>query len=485
LSSLKARTVRNVSYIGASQVTVLLLTILTVTVLARILTPSDFGIVSLGMIFMALFSSIQDFGVMQAAVQRDTRIEESISVGLALRWIIAVILAALVIGLSSSIADFYGNAAISLVLVVLSVNLFVQPVAFSSQVLLTRRLRFSSIAMASIAQYVVITVVSIVLALLGLSYWSLVIGSLSGSVALVLVLRYYENSVFRPSMDIKLAKELLGFGQHLLVTALMVFVIFNIDQLVVGKVLGVVALGIYFMAVKFGRTIGEQISGTVNRVLFPTMARIKDSIQLLETAYVQSLRMIAMITIPLCVGISALSPLFVQAVLGEGWLEASIPIAILSFQGLLNALIAPAANVLVSIGKPKYMSVQSTVQAALMTAAVYPVAAQWGINGVCVLTTTLSLGVMAYFMLVFSNVFKVGSAQMIRPMAPALASGLVTYVLLFTSVRLVGTSLFWLASMSALGAAVYLVCLHMFSGGKDVRDLIDLLRGTFLQRLMP
>lgn len=482
MSSLKTRTVRNVSYIGASQLIVLLLTILTMTILARMLTPEDFGIVSIGMIFMALFASVQDFGVMQAIVQRDSRIEESISVGLTLRWIIAAILAALVIGLSSLIADFYGIPAISLVLIVMSLNLFVQPVAFSSQVLLTRRLSFLSIALATIAQVVVLAVVSIALALLDFSYWSLVIGSLSGNVALVLVLRYYKNSALRPAIETKLAKELLGFGKHLLVTGLMAFVIFNIDQLVIGRVLGIVALGFYFMAVRFGRTIGGQISGTVNMVLFPTMARVKDSAEQLKEAYVQSLRMIAIITVPLSMGISALSPLFVESVLGKGWLDASIPIAILSFQGLLDALIRPASNVLVSIGKPRYMSVQATVQAALMVAAVYPVALLWGIIGVSVLTTVLSMGVMVYFLVVFSRIFKVSLVQMFLPVAPALASGLATYLLLFASVELVETNLYWLVALAVLGAAVYLVCLHLFSRGRDLRDFLGLLSDAFLQR---
>jgi PST family polysaccharide transporter len=474
--------VRNVSYIGASQIIVLLLTILTMTVLARMLTPEDFGIVSIGMIFMALFASVQDFGVMQAIVQRDSRIEESISVGLALRWIIAAILAALVIGLSSLIADFYGIPAISLVLIVMSLNLFVQPVAFSSQVLLTRRLSFSSIAVATIAQVVVLAVVSIALALLDFSYWSLVIGSLSGSVALVLVLRYYENSASRPAIETRLAKELLGFGKHLLVTGLMAFVIFNIDQLVIGKVLGIVALGIYFMAVKFGRTIGEQISGTVNKVLFPTMARIKDSVELLEASYAQSLRMIAILAVPLSLGVSVLSPLFVEVVLGKGWLDASVPIAILSFQGLLNALIPPAANVLVSIGKPRYMSVQATVQAVVMVAAVYPVTILWGINGVCVLTTALSFAVMVYYLVVFSSIFKVGFVQMLLPMVPALASGLATYALLFVTVMLVEASSFWLVAFAVLGATVYFALLHLSSRGRDLRDFLGLLHGAFPQR---
>ena len=482
MATLETRTVRNVSYIGASQLIVLLLTLLTVTVLTRLLTPEDFGIVSIGMIFMVLFNNIQDFGIAPAIIQRDTRIEESISVGLFLRWMIGIVLLALIVCLSPTISAFYNNPALTLVLIVMSLNLLIQPIAFSSLVLLNRELDFSSLAVASIVQYVVITGASIGLALANFSYWSLVLGSLSGSIAYVLMLRYFNNTAFKPKIDRRLMKELMGFGMHLLITGLMAFVIFSIDQLVVGKVLGIVTLGIYFVAVRFGRTIGEQISGTVNKVLFPTMARIKGSIEHLKIGYVQSLRMISIVAVPLSLGISALSPLFVEVVLGKDWLLASVPIAILSFQGLLNALIPPAANVLVSIGKPKYMSMQATVQAAVMVVAIYPVASCYGINGVCVLTTALSLGVLVYFLVVFSKIFKSRIVEIASPMGPPMLSGVATYVVLFLLVRASPVNALALVELSLLGAAIYFASLHLSSKGRDVRDLIGLVSRSFLKR---
>ena len=482
LSSIKKRTVRNVSYIGASQIITLLLSLITVAVLTRMLTPEDFGIVSIGMIFMALFANIQDFGVAPAVIQRDTRIEESISVGLALRWIIAIILMIFVIGVSPLVSSFYGKPAIALVLIVMSLNLFVQPISFSSLVLLTRALNFYSLAIAGIVQYMVITGVSISLALFGFSYWSLVLGSLAGSVSYVVVLRNFESTSFRPRIDRGLVKELLGFGMHLLIVGLMAFIVFNVDQLVVGKVFGVAMLGIYFVAVRFGRTMGEQISGTVNKVLFPTMARMKDSIEQLKIGQIQSLRMIAIITVPLSMGLSALSSLFVEVVLGSDWTAVGLPIAILSFQGLLNALIAPSANVLVSIGKPKYMSAQATVQALLLVIAIYPVASFYGINGVCVLTTALSFSVMIYFVVVFSRVFKSKILDIVGPIMPSLFSGVVTFVVLALCSLALPANLVSLVALTFLGGLVYVGFLHYLSKGKDLRDFSTLVRTSLLHR---
>ena len=479
LSSLETRTLRNIYFIGISQLVVLFLTLLTVTVLTRILTPEDFGIVSIGMVFVALFVSIQDFGIAPAVIQRDARVEESIAVGLTLRWTLALLLFLVMVGISSAVSDFYGNPAITLVLIVLSGSLFIQPIAFSSFVLLNRKLAFSKIAVSTVLQCVTMSAVSIAMAFVGFSYWSIVIGSLSGSVAYVVVLKHYERSAYKPKIDKALMKELMGFGQHLLITTLMGFVIFNVDQLVVGKVLGVAILGVFFVAVRFGRTLGEQISGTVNRVLFPTMARVKDSIEHLKIGYTQSLRMIAIVTIPLSLGISALAPVFVEVVLGEDFEASAVPISILSFQGLLNALITPAANVLISIGKPKYMSMQATVQATLMVIAVYPVALYYGINGVCLLTTLLSLGVFIYFLMIFARMFRLSFKEIAAPLAPPLLSGFLTFVVLVLLVVSSRTSLTLLVGLSLLGAALYFFTLHLLSRGRDVRDMISLVNRSF------
>ena len=377
------------------------------------------------------------------------------------------------------ISNFYDNPAIMPVIIVMSSNLFIQPIAFSSYVLLNRKLEFSRLAIASVVQCMATTVVSIGLALLNFSYWSIVFGSLAGSVSLVLAMRYYERTSFRPRIDKKLMKELLEFGAHLLVVALMGFVIFSVDQMVVGKVLGIATLGVYFVSVRFGRTLGEQISATVNRVLFPTMARIKDSTELLRVGYVQSMRMIAIIAVPLSMGLSALSPLFVHVVLGQRWVAVSVPLAILSFQGLLSALIPPAANVLISIGKPKYMSIQASVQAAVMVTAIYPVTALFGINGVCVLTTSLSLGVLVYFFIIFSRIFKARLREIVSPIALPLLSGFATYTMLMLSTLIVPTDAMWLVTLSILGAALYVAILHFASKGRDVRDFLGLIWKSF------
>lgn len=479
LPDLEARTVRNISFVAIAQLVSLLLTVIMIAALTRILTPADFGIVSISFVIIGLFALIQDFGVAPAIVQRDSRIDEAISAGLAIRWVLAVALLALLCLFAVPIGDFYGYESLSLVLVVMSLNLFLQPLAFSSYVVLTRKLMFSRLATAMVGQNVMQALVALTLAFIGFSYWSLVFGSLAGSGFYVLILNHYEHSRHRPSFDRALSKELMGFGSHLLVTALMVFIILNIDQLVIGKVLGVTALGVYFVSVKFGRSLGEQVSNTVNKVLFPTMARMKNSIENLRIGYCLSLRMIAVIVVPIAIGISALSPNLVEVVLGEDFGEAVIPIAILSIQGLFNALTPSAANVLVAIGAPKYLSVQSTVHATLIVATIYPIAMVSGVVGVCILTLVLSVSAFGFYLVVLSRKLNMRFRNMISPMAPCLISGALVYALLRFSMAFAPVSVLSLIGLAFVGGSAYVLFLHVLSNGRDVRDVISLISRSF------
>jgi PST family polysaccharide transporter len=367
------------------------------------------------------------------------------------------------------------------VLLALTLNLFILTIGFSSQAFLTRSLDFSKLAVAAVVQYAVVAVVSIASALNGFSYWSLVTGSVSGCVAYVVILQYFKKASVWPKFDRKLMGELLGFGKHLLISGLMGFVVLNFDQLAIAKALGIASLGVYVVASRFGRTLGQTIAGAVNQVLFPTMARIKNDMERLKIGYVESLRMIAVVATPLSMGLSALSKPFVDVVLGVSWLPAVVPLAILSFQGLVNSLITPAANVLVSLGKPRYISIQSTMQAAILVIGVIPVVLLFGVNGVCILTLALSLGSLFYFFLVFSSVFEMRPYAVIRPLIAPILSGLMMFVVLSLLTQVMPVDLLSVCLLGAFGAGIYVVLLHALSKGRDVTDFIDLLRRSDLR----
>jgi len=479
LPSVGKQAVRNLSYVVLSQITTVIVSLGTVAILARLLTPEDYGVIGVGMLLIGLFASIQDFGILPSVVQRDTRIEESISVGITLRVIIAVLITGGIVAVSPLLSNFFGNAAIPLVVMVLCVNLFLSIAGFPSQAILTRNLRFSNLAVVGVLYAITTSSVSITLAFLGFSYWSIVFGSILGTVVMVVSLVHFQKASLRPKLEIPLMKDLLGFGSHLLVVSLMGFIIFGIDQIVVANVLGVSALGVYFLAARFGRTVGEQIATAVSRVLFPTMSRIKDDLERLKVSSIQTIRMISIFAVPISLGLSALSPLFVRVVLGEGWVEAIVPVTIISLQGLCQSLILPIANIFFSMGKPRYISIQTSVQGLLIVTLIYPVTVAFGINGVCLLTTFLSLAVLIYSIVIMAMVLRTRLMEIVRPLIPSYVSGIVMFVILAVLCAALPVGIGTLVLLAALGSALYLIMLHVSSGGRDIRDFFAVIRGAF------
>jgi PST family polysaccharide transporter/lipopolysaccharide exporter len=461
-----------------AQMLSLVFNLVTMIILARILSPEHIGLFGIGLVFMTFFYSIQDSGIISAVIQRDTRINESISVGFFLRWLIACVTLLAVILVYPFLGGFFQNSAVPQVVLALTVSLFVLTLGFPAQTLLTRALRFSSLAIAAVVQSATFSIVTIAIAVMGFTYWSLVVGSIAGGVAFVLVLIHYESRRFRPTFDYDLTKELFGFGKHLLVVSLMAFVIFSFDQVVIAKVLGIAVLGFYFIAVRIGRTLGDQIAATVNKVIFPTLARIKEDVERLKKGYFQSIRIISIFTAPISMGLSALSPLFVEVVLGPSWLPAAVPLSILSFQGLFSSLITPSSNVLISIGKPKYMSIQATLQAVALVVGIYPATILWGLNGACLLTTALSFAVLIYFLAVFAKLFNESFVSTVRHISPSIISAAIALVVLFSLSQVLPVSIITLVVLIALGAAVYILALHVTSGGRDVKEFLNLVRRT-------
>lgn len=482
---LATNTVRNVSFVAIAQIIAVGLNLITLMILARLLSTEEMGIVGTGLIFLNLLFLIHDFGVHSAIVQRDDRIKESIATGISLRWISSILMTAVVLASAPLIVILFGDDRVPAVIAVLCVNLFILIFSFSPSISMTRRLMFKELSIVSVAQYLTLAIVTITLAFAGLSYWSIVIGSAFGNLTLVALMNYLQYSSHRPRLDIGIARELLVFGKHLLWTALMVFVIYNIDQIVIANTLGVATLGVYFVAVRFGRSVGEQMAITLNRVLFPTMSRIKHDLQKLRESCSRSMRMIAIVAAPFSMGMAALSPLVVGVALGPGWEDAVMPLTILAFNGLLCSFMPPMNSLLTSIGRPRYLSIQSTGQAFAMLVGVYPVSILYGINGVSLYATLVSLAAFLYFQYIVSNVLDVPVVSLLRLTLPPVSSGFVMFLIVFILANNVSPTLVSLISLALLGGAIYAVLLHVTSGGRDIRSAIEILKVVLLKDARP
>lgn len=470
------------SYVGMSQLVTALMGILTVAILARMLDPSELGVAFLGLLVVPLLVYVADFGTSTAIVQSEGDTEAMISTALAIRCLITLPLMACAIVARAPISFMLGDNALEPVIIVLALSLPLQALSFPPFVRLTKTLQFKALSVCSVVQSVVYSVATICLASFGFSYWSLVIGYVVGLLGYAIVLNAFSFVRFRIAWSYPLARDIIGYGSHVFLSSLLLFLVASIDQFVIGAVIGVYALGFYVMGVKFGRTIGEQLSGLVGRVLFPTLSRIKDDATLFAMRYSESMRMVGVFSIPMCVVLSCVSPIMVPVLFGERWADAVIPIMLLSVQGLVSSFVAVSQSALLSRGMPSTVAKITFIQFAVICGGLYPAAYYGGVSAVSLLMVMSSVSALLLFLYEVSELRIVELRRIWESIRPSVFAGVGTWSAVVLASSGLAHTMMTLLAVSMFASSLYVTLLLLCGGFRDLRDALDLMSSSFLGR---
>jgi O-antigen/teichoic acid export membrane protein len=213
------------------------------------------------------------------------------------------------------------------------------------------------------------------------SVWALVFGLLAGNLARCVV-SYFIHS-YRPhfTWDLTRAKELFGFGKWILGSSILVFLITQGDDIFVGKLLGVAALGFYQMAYRISNMPATEITHVISRVTFPAYSKIQDNLPRLRESYLRVLQLTAFLSFPVAGLIFVLAPDFTRIFLGEKWMPMVPAMMVLVFAGLIRSIGATTGPIFQAVGKPKIITKWQPVRLLVLVALIYPFTIQWGILG--------------------------------------------------------------------------------------------------------
>jgi len=268
MDSLKTKTAKNLGIVYGANLISRVFGLATITILARLLTLEDFGLVALSGIILAIVLLFQDFGLGAALIQRQKDIEEAVNVVFYSTILIKFILYMLIFAIAPLAADFFNEPVITEIIRISGLSLIISAFSAGHSSLMLKNMEFKKLMSISVISGLFSSIVSIILAFLGFSFWSLVYGSLAAS-SIATILYWYASS-WRPKFlfDIKVAKEMLGFGGWFMFSEIIVFFILKTDGFFIGKFLSVSSLGIYNMGMNFGLTVTSQLS-QMSTVLFP------------------------------------------------------------------------------------------------------------------------------------------------------------------------------------------------------------------------
>jgi PST family polysaccharide transporter len=376
-------TARSVAFVGGAQAWRLFLTFLTAPVLGRLLSPADFGLIATSAPILAFVTMIQSLGLTQAIVQRQTITKGQMN---ALFWMSAAVSLALAGGLWAAapfLADFFEQPHLAGVIRAGAALIVVSAVAGQPVALLTRNLQFRTLAFLDVIGTSLGAILSIAIAWSTRSYWALMAPpACAVAVNLVgaaLAARWRPG---RPVWDAA-TRQMMGFGAGLSTFNILNFFARNADNLLIAKVNGATALGLYDRAYKLMLVPLTQATMPLGRVLTPVLSRFQDDPERYRRTYADAVGYLMIAVQPgvLCAVVYAHAT--VTLLLGDSWSDAVPIFAWLGIAGLHQTFTSTVGWLFISQGRTRDLAVVGGVNSA-STIGSFIVGLPWGPLGVAI-----------------------------------------------------------------------------------------------------
>ena len=319
--------------------------------LARLLTPNDYGMIAMLAIFIAVSQTFIDSGFGNALIRKPDRNEADKATVFFFNIFMAAICYGVIFLAAPLIARFYNMPQLEGILRVLAINLIIQAFGSIQHLNLTIDLNFKTLAKISFSGAVVGGTAGLICAYNGLGVWSLVVQQMtttSFKVFLFWVLVRWRPKTF---FNKKSFRNMFGFGSKLLASGLLNTLYENIYDLIIGKVFSAATLGNYSRASHFGYFPSSNITGIFQRVTFPVLSKIQDDHEKLRIAYLKFLNMATLVIFPLMIGLVALAKPFILLVLTDKWVDVILILQIISIAYMWYPVHAINLNILQVLGR--------------------------------------------------------------------------------------------------------------------------------------
>ncbi|MFC5269489.1 lipopolysaccharide biosynthesis protein [Adhaeribacter terreus] len=300
-------------------------------ILARLISPKDFGIVGMAVIAVDFSKMFSQMGVGPAIVQRKELENRHLTTGLTLSICMGLFFAGLLTLTSPLLSEFFRMQGLAPVLRLVSLIFLVDSLTLVGQALMQRNMNFKTIAAVEVASYAFgYGAVGITLAYQGWGMWALAAALISQAVLHALLVVIIQPFPKKPGFEKAAFKELISFGGGMTLARLGNFLAVQGDNLVIGRMLGAGALGLYGRAYQFMVMPASLFGNALDKSLFPAMAKVQDDKARLGKAYLTGVSSIALVAIPVSMIFMILAPEIVQLLLGPKWNAVIIPFQILA-----------------------------------------------------------------------------------------------------------------------------------------------------------
>jgi len=482
--SLSQRAVRGGFWVFLLRTTQQLFNFVRLIILARILSPNDFGLMGIALLTMATLDTFSQTGFQQALIQK----KEDIKPYLDSAWTVLIlrgfILFAILFFIAPYAATFFNAPEAKSIVQVIGFAVLFQAFTNIGVVYFQKELEFNKQFIYQLSGTLADFIVAISAALILRSVWALVFGLLAGNFARFVV--SYLIHPYRPhlSSDLGKAKELFGFGKWVLGSSILVFLITQGDDIFVGKLLGTTALGFYQMAYRISNMPATEITHVISQVTFPAYSKLQDNIPKLREAYLKVLQITAFLSFPIAGLIFVLAPDFTKIFLGEKWMPMVPAMQVLVFAGLVRSIAATTGPIFHAVGKPKIDTKWQIVRLFALAALIYPFTIKWGILGASIVVFLSIFVSNIGFCFKAIKITKCGTKDFANTMLSSLVGSAIAVLVVLGLRSMMDTWIWEFIIFTCVGVLTYLIIIYLsdkfFNYGMQalIKESIQSLRGV-------
>jgi len=351
MTNIKDRILSGLSWNLNNQIFTQVVSLVTGLILVRYISPDKFGIYAILAIISTYFLAFGNIGINQAVIQSDSINNSILSSAFWIQFSLGIFFSIILFFSANKIAIFYEQLELELIIKIFVFEYFIGILGQLQNALFQRKLDFRTIFNVNLWAISISSILAIFLAIYDYGIWSLVVKSIVFTS--ITTLAFWIKSDWQPSLQFNIykLKDIFKFSFPFFGNQLLNISVRNIDDILIGKTLGMTNLGLYNRSYNLMLLPVTNISKVISNVLFPSFSRIQNDPETIKHIYFKVIRSVSLITFPLMIGLFILTAPFVHIVFGPQWVEIIPIVKVLSILGLAQSIGVFNGSIYLSMGQ--------------------------------------------------------------------------------------------------------------------------------------
>ena len=442
--SLKQKALTGIKWTSISAILSALLQFGQISILARLLDSQAFGLMALILVVVNFSELFMDLGITNSIIQKKNILTKELSSLYWLNIFLGIMITLVVWNTSWVIANvIFHEPILENYIKLVSINFVIMSLGQQYKALLLKELIFNLISKIEVFSYLLGVICSIIFACVGYEVESLIYGLLINNIVRTILLLIVGTKRYRPKLYFNFndTKRFLNFGLYQMGVSIVNYFNSRIDTLIIGRVVGAVALGFYTIPFNIIIQPSIKINPIITRVLFPVFSEIQDDINTIKKSYFKVLSILTYVNLPIFCGLFFISPVLIPVIFGENWSPSILILQILCGVGFLRAIGNPVGSLLMAIGKVDLEFKFNVIKTIIQIPGIYLGAKTGGILGAAVVYLVLQIfyAFFNYFYLL-RNVFGPCFKDYLKTFIPAIKPTFIMSIIVWACGKIITTN---------------------------------------------